>query len=243
VADIEYSLRHLPRRQGWVALAIGLVWTFASILGEPAAYGGLLPRGPLPYLLDTLLTVFVASTFLCLLLRSIRQLRIVDGLQRQAVNVDLLNLRPARAFSTLTSRTAVGVLLLLVLAYLYDPFKTLTVLDLFWYVLTVVLAAAIFALPIMALRGRLEEEKLRALQSTSHHLQLAREILHGKLRDKDLTDMKEVDAGMASMVRDLELYRRASTWPWDADAIRAFASALLLPIVLWLITRLLERFF
>ena len=32
-----------------------------------------------------------------------------------------------------------------------------------------------------------------------------------------------------------------STWPWGGETIRSFASTLLLPIALWLITRLLGR--
>jgi hypothetical protein len=241
IAEIEYALSKLPRVQGWLALGIGLAWAVASIVGEPQTYGGLVPNGPLPYVVDLVLTTFLASTFLCLLLRSVRQLRTVDMLQQRAVNIDLLNLEPAHAFSMLTARTGIGLILLLILAYLYDPFKALTALDVFWYGLTVILAAAIFAVPVMSLRGRLIEEKRRALADTTYHLRLAREILHSKVRDKNLTDMKEIDAGLASLARDLELYRRASTWPWDSAAMRALASALVLPIIIWLVTRLLEQ--
>ncbi|HSR20103.1 MAG TPA: hypothetical protein VLL49_04240, partial [Anaerolineales bacterium] len=212
-------------------------------LGGDAYYGGLVTNTALPSVFDLIITTFLVSTFLCVLLRSFRQLRIVGVLQRQAVNIDLLNLEPAHGFSLLTSRTATGLVLLLVLAYLYDPFKALTAVDLFWYGLTVTLAAAIFSLPIMGLRGRLDEEKRRALEETSRHLRMARELLHSKVSSRDLKDMKEVDAGLESLVRERELYRRVSTWPWDPAAIGGFASALLLPIVLWLITRLLERFF
>jgi hypothetical protein len=34
---------------------------------------------------------------------------------------------------------------------------------------------------------------------------------------------------------------RLPTWPWQANLLRGFVTALLLPILIWFATRLLER--
>lgn len=53
--------------------------------------------------------------------------------------------------------------------------------------------------------------------------------------------MGDTKDAIAALMRERELIKSVSTWPWDPRMIRGFASALLLPVFLWLITRLLER--
>jgi hypothetical protein len=43
-------------------------------------------------------------------------------------------------------------------------------------------------------------------------------------------------------VVERDLIDGISTWPWEPGTLRGFASTLLLPIFVWLVTRLLERF-
>jgi len=237
----EYELTQLPRAQGWVGIALGVVWGVLSVVTEPEPFGKIVPNTLLPYALDIGITAFLIATFWCVMVRSVRQLRTVSTLHRQAGRIDLLNLEPVHAFSSLTSRTGIGVMLLLILTYLYDPLRAITLVDALLWAVIGGLAAAIFVLPIMGVRQRLEEEKSRALDETSRVLRAAREIVHSKVMRNDLSDMKEAQAALAALVLERELYQKASTWPWDTVSIRTFASALLLPIVIWIVTRLLER--
>ena len=54
-------------------------------------------------------------------------------------------------------------------------------------------------------------------------------------------NMSETKDAIEALLQERKLYKDVSTWPWDPKEIRAFASALLLPIFLWLVTRILER--
>jgi hypothetical protein len=93
----------------------------------------------------------------------------------------------------------------------------------------------------MGVRERLIHEKRQALDETSRVLAAARDILHSKVMRNELSEMKEAEAALAALVQERELYRKASTWPWDTASMRAFASALLLPLIIWIITRLLDQ--
>jgi hypothetical protein len=46
---------------------------------------------------------------------------------------------------------------------------------------------------------------------------------------------------LASLVVERELLAKIPTWPWQPGALTGFLTALLLPIILWLIQRILER--
>jgi hypothetical protein len=60
----------------------------------------------------------------------------------------------------------------------------------------------------------------------------------------DSGDMAQADAlqkTMTSLLGEREVVSKLSTWPWSPDTFRGFATALVLPIVIWLVLRLLER--
>ena len=46
---------------------------------------------------------------------------------------------------------------------------------------------------------------------------------------------------VAGIKDELALLERIPTWPWKPDTLRLLTTAIVLPIVLWLATRLLER--
>jgi hypothetical protein len=241
IARINYELGTLPRRVGWIAIPFGIGIAILEALGDSASFGELIPQTALPYVGDFVITGFLASAFLCLLIRSIRQLRMVSKLHTQAVNINLLELGPAHAFSDLTARTGIGVILLLILAYAVDPLSFGTASDLFMTIATVLVAIAVFILPIMGIQKRIEEERDRVLHRIHDLLNIARGRLHNQVRSNTFENMGETKDAIEALVHERKLFKDVSTWPWDPKAIRAFASALLLPIFLWLVTRLLER--
>jgi hypothetical protein len=120
LALIDYELGNLPSRLGWLVIPIGLVSAAATVLSEPEPFGDLIPQTALPHIVDIIITTFLFSTFYCLVIRSIRQLRMVRKLHSQATNVSILKLEPVHAFSALTARTGVGVLLILIFGYFSD---------------------------------------------------------------------------------------------------------------------------
>jgi hypothetical protein len=238
---IDFELGSLPRGLGLLSIPLGFGFAAASIIGDPAPYGNLVPHSILPVAVDMGTTGFVAATFFCLLIRSVRQLLMVRKLHERATNINLLNLKAPHAFSALTARTAIGVILIFVIIYLLDPASFASALGVTTYLVTVALALAIFVLPVLGMQDKLEEEKGRLLTRTSDLLQIANESLHSKVVNKDFSQVKDMESAIAALIRERELFTKVSTWPFDPRAIRGFGSALLLPIFLWLVTRLLDR--
>lgn len=56
------------------------------------------------------------------------------------------------------------------------------------------------------------------------------------------TRIDALSKAQTALVQERDLIARLSTWPWDPTTLRAVVSAIALPIVLFLITRVLDRF-
>lgn len=241
--QIDYQLATLPRSVGWLTIPLGIVLAVLTGLGDPEPFGEIVPSTPLPFVGDLLMTGFLAAAFFCLLFRSIRQLQMVGSLHRQATNIDLLDLGPAHSFSELTARTGIGVILIMVVAYAADPLAFGSAFDVLLSAATILSAIAIFVLPIMGIQSRIEDEKGRALHQVNALLQSATDRLHDQVSRGNYDEGPKLNDTLAALVRERELIRSVSTWPWNPRTVRGFASALLLPIFLWLVTRLLENLF
>lgn len=237
---IEYKLTILPRWIGWLTVPMGFGLAALTVLTDPAPFGDLVPNTAVPYTGDILLEGFMIATFFCLLIRSIRQLRMVSELHSQATNINLLELKPAHAFSDLTARTGIGVILVVIVSYPADPHAFGTGLSIVLTTVTTLLAIGIFVLPVIGLQSRLDDEKERALSQTHAQLQIVRNRLHDEVRSGQFEDMGAIKDGIEALIDERDLLKSVSTWPWNPKTIRGFASALLLPLLLGLATRLLE---
>lgn len=244
LARIDYELATLPSWIAWLFTVIALGTVVRYVWGDPATFEGLVPRTVLPYIAAFIIVGPFSAAIFCIVARTVRQLWMVSRLHAQATKVNLLRLEPAHAFSGLTARTGIGLILMLFLGYLYDPSGlNANTFDLAQYTLITLTAIIIFVVPVMGLRKHLEAEKERALDEISALLQATSESLHNKVNNKDYEDIGGMETALGALIREREMLGKISTWPWNTGTIRGFASTLLLPIFLWLVTRLLGRYF
>jgi len=241
LARVDYELTTLPRWLGWLAVPAGIGLGVLSIFSDPQPYGDFVPQSIVVYMIDIVLMGFLVSTFICLIIRSIRQLKKVDRLHERATNINLLKLGPVHAFSSLTAQTGIGFILLLIISYFLDPTALGNALDIFLYSTVSLLAIAAFVIPIMGMRETLKKEKERALNKTVDLLQMTTENLHNTINQGDYENLEGMENAINALIRERELLEKVSTWPWNPATIRSFSSALLLPIFLWLVTQLLDR--
>ena len=87
-------------------------------------------------------------------------------------------------------------------------------------------------------------ERLDATTSTLH--EVVDEETSGS-RDAEASRLAQVridalNKALASLLQEREFIGRLSSWPWDTSTLRAVVTAFALPVVLFLLTRALERF-
>ncbi len=251
MAVIDFKLVNLPRNLGLLALLIGVVISFADTSEDLSATIGPLANSAktiMPTIYFSIGTAIIGAAAFSLFIRTIRQLRLVGKLHGQASGIDLLSLAAPHAFSRLTSRTGLGLILLLVLIVLPAPWQIentlqLSVINLALYVLIALLAVAVFVIPLEGMHSRLRDEKGDALHELDELYRSAQERLYRDVRDSHYEEMGQTKEALGALMIHRERLDKISTWPWDSRTIRGFSSALLLPIFLLLVAQLLERLF
>ena len=246
IRQLEAQLTLLPRRVSMWLLPLGFIVTLLNVSSDleyvlgPVANGA---RTWLPVVYFSLVTAFGSSAFFALFLRTIRQLRFVGELHRQAVGIDLLDLEPAHAFSGLTARTGIGMILLIGISSFQGPIENVSNFELFSFLAIIVLAVAVFVVPLEGMHRLLREERKRELKELNGLLRKASNRLHQQVREGEYDHIQRSKDALAALTLERERLQKTSTWPWNPGTVRGFSSTLLLPIFLLLVTRLIERLF
>jgi hypothetical protein len=87
----------------------------------------------------------------------------------------------------------------------------------------------------------LVREKSRLQAENDQRLELMTGELHRLVDDGDLERISKLNTAISGLVTEREVIRKTPTWPWSPGAFGVLTSAVLLPIVVWLLQQLLER--
>jgi hypothetical protein len=171
---------------------------------------------------------------------TIHQLRLVREIYNRHTRISLFALGPLYAFSWLTARTAlllVGVTVVLG-AVLPDVAQHPEELLLGGFGLAV--AGVTFVAPLWGVHQLLAEEKAAHQDRLARRLEESMATLE-KAAPGDVTSIGELKTGLEALVVARKELDGISTWPWQPETLRTVVTALVLPLLLWLVTRLVER--
>ena len=103
------------------------------------------------------------------------------------------------------------------------------------------IAVAGFVLPLRVLHARLAAQKRALTGASQDRLKQVLERLHESIEADDMSRADQLNKTLASVMSEHDVLARLPTWPWTAGTFRGVASAVLLPIVIFLITRSIDR--
>ncbi|MEP7378959.1 MAG: hypothetical protein ABI725_05285 [Chloroflexota bacterium] len=255
-AALRYRLTVTPARSALVTSAAAVLINIGWLMVDPAGFQ-LADKSELYVALRVGSESLLSAAIFVLIFQVLRQMRTIAGLHRAATHVDLIRPAPMHAFARLTSRNALGVIAFAILSGLPLPgipeatwFTTVVL----WTVPMIILGAAVFVLPLRGMNRRLVAERSHWLDNIGLRIHAASDALH-RVVDDEAANATDVDASrvaqtrldgmnkaLASLLQERDFVRRLPTWPWDGGTARAVASAIALPILLFLITRVLDRF-
>ena len=110
-ALLENKFTNLPARLGWLAFMIAMVALSASYL-DPGEYAHLISFPLITNVYQIFFRLLAVSSLLCLVFQSTRQIYLVSKLHRGVKKVNLFHFGPAHAFSILTSKMGMGLVLI-----------------------------------------------------------------------------------------------------------------------------------
>lgn len=239
-ARLEYELTTIPARGARIATVLGLLLMVVAVQTDPLTTSAR-QTPSLSYFAYVLTGYWGVAVIPILLYQTVRQLRLVSEIHRIAPNIDLFQPAPLYAFSGLTVRVALALMMVSYYSAATDP---TTFTNPLWYgLLSVsgVLAAAFFILPLYGMHERIRKEKEKLQGEADKRLVVLLSDLHQGIDRREFGDADALNKTIQSLNLEREIVGKLPTWPWQANTIRGFLTALILPIVLWFITRLLER--
>ena len=199
---------------------------------------------PVAIVVDTLLSGLVGVAMWMFGYHAIRQLRTVSGIYTGHTTFNIFDIGPLHALSRVAAMTAVA---LVVFSYVYLAFYAS------WQINSVsnaillggilLLAVLTFVVPLYGSHRLLRQAKVRRLSEIGRSIEATADSLHAAARDgKDAAAAGNIPGVLDGLLAERALVARAPTWPLDPETLRALLTATLLPLALWLATRLLERF-
>lgn len=245
--DYRYRLTTMPTLPALVATLLGAVWGFARWNAFPpeearmlglytSTLGTILDRGT-AVLVWTLVGLFIYHT--------IHQLRIVGRLLDRHTDINIFKLRPLYAFSRLTAVTAVGMAIGF---YGFSSFNLAlpesiarnpgTIIN---TAIFTVVAIVTFVLPLWGAHRLLQREKERLQSESADRLHTLLADMHRRVEARDTTGASEYKDLLDSALAERDLLGKLPTWPWQGETLRLVGTALVLPVVLFIIQQILER--
>jgi hypothetical protein len=226
---------------GLPSLIIGIVVALVAIQSAPASVVGTDDLSRLIYAVALAPSaIFGYSMTLVAIAHTSRQLRLVARIHREARAIDPFDRGPVYAFSRFTVQIG--------LAFLVSGYYTLTLNGSFQSgnpvgvaVLGLILAlgAACFIVPLWGIHERLRVEKEVLFAGVEDRVNKLAQELYRRIDAGEYDGTKVINEAIAAAGAVRERIARLPTWPWPPQLLRGFLSALLLPVVVYLISRLI----
>lgn len=238
---LKYELTTMPSRGVFLSgLFWGITYLFLTYLGYQVFY---VAYGLGPFLTGvTIVTGLITYlTGSALYYHSLRHLSLVNRVVRMAKKFNLFRLDPVYAFSRVTSLIGISWMLMLTLTLLTLPVRLATGLGVAIMAVQILLAIAAFVLPLWIVHRRLESEKLKLIAELNLRVESTIGLLHASLDDKKLENSSHFSDAMASLSAEREVLNAIPTWPWRTGTLTGFLSAIVLPIIIFLVQFAVEK--
>lgn len=238
---LKHELTSMPPRGVFLSgLFWGINYLLLTYLGYQVFY---VAYGLNSFLAAVVFTVGLITylTGSALYYHSLRHLSLVNRVVRMAKKFNLFRLDPVYAFSRVTSLIGISWMLMLTLTLLTLPIRLATGLGVAIMAVQIVLAIAAFVLPLWFVHRRLESEKLKLLAEHNLRVESTIKLLHEMLDSKKLENSSQFSDALASLKAEREVLDAIPTWPWRVGTLTGFLSAIVLPIVLFLVQLGIEK--
>jgi hypothetical protein len=237
-ADWARRFMATPARYEWAALLIGGVGGVLALAAAPASVLGPATGRLLVYVAYAPPFLLGYSLSLVGLVITVRWLRLIAQIHREARAIDPFDRAPLYAFSRVTA--IIGLTYAAVAYYSFTvngAFQAGNLPSLAFLGASTVFGVVAFVAPLWGIHNRLVREKDRLLLDVERRVTRLAAELYARIDAGDFAATAPLNATMSGLTTLRERVSRLPTWPWAPQLLRGFVSALLLPLVVFLLTR------
>lgn len=249
-----YRLTTLPYRQTWIYTLIGILAYFVLFgpdffnkSSEALVAYRLQPTFP-SRITSSLYLVVLWLTIGVLVYHTVHQLRVIRYLYSEAGVIDPFRPEPLYSLATLTAYTSVLIMLntygwltgILQGTQRVSDFSIISAFGTNAFFLT--LSLLIFLWPLWGAHNLLDKEKREALNRNAEMLKETIGEFQDRISRRELEGIDEWNKAISGLQTIHHQIERLPTWPWRPGTFRNLIAAIILPLFLWVIQFLLERF-
>jgi hypothetical protein len=242
--QLRYQLTTMP---AWPTIlaslaTIAVIFLLGLVTGEGESSIEVLAAAPFA---ESLLHVtYYVGWWVCgaFLYHSIHQLRQIDRIYTQHTRVSLFAMSPLYAFSSVTALTAVTLAIATYGWTALNPENLSDPVAIVFVFLITVLALAVFAWPMLGTRRLLAKEKTQNLDRVSQRLEAVFSEMHECIDSRDVDELENLNKIVSILESERDTLEAISTWPWQPETLRVLVTALLLPLLLWIVQVILQQF-
>lgn len=232
---LKYALTTMPARP---VIISGIIWSLFYVIINYLTFNAFYvanQTGPFYTAVVIFLGILPFLISSAIYYHSIRQLILVHRVVRMVREFNLFQLDPVYSFSRLTAQTGIAWVILLSLTLLAFPLQFATLPVLAMLLSQVLLALAAFVLPLWIVHQRLVSAKRRLQAELNQRLETTLDRLHHCLDNNELEEVDQINTAIAGLSAEREVLTKFPTWPWRAGTLTGFLTAILLPVLLFLI--------
>lgn len=192
---------------------------------------------------DTTLSILAGLLMLTFGYHTLRQLWLISRIYTRHTNVSIFDIGGLYALSRVTALTAVAWLFFTYIYFaLYVQGGINSVVNGVVVASIVIGALLAFVVPLYGAHRLLVTAKNVRLSEIARSIEHTADAVQTKTVAGEYTDeLQHIDGALDSLLKLREVVAKAKTWPWEPDALRVVLTAVLLPILIWAVTRVLER--
>ena len=243
VERLRYELTIAPPLPSTIAVVAAVALTILGSIVDPV--GSYVVGSPAPVVVAAGLTqALIMGILFTGLLQLVRQMRLIRTTLELAI-VDPFLPGPLNGFSRLTSDIGIAVIAIVTAGSFVTPIPAepvaFAVKSLPFLVGAPAIALIAFVLPLYGLHTRLDAEKARLQDEAEHRLKALLAALNEDIDRGDLARADGLNKQLTSMLQQRDVLAKLPTWPWSTGTFRAVITAILLPIVLFVVQGVLSR--
>jgi hypothetical protein len=226
-----------------VASVLALIFLF---LNEAFGVGAYYIEGFAGYRFSILITrgIYIVSWwfFGVFIYHTIHQLALINRIYTKHTQIDLFKMKPLYGFSNLAALTAGSLLLLPYGFLLINPVVQLTdPVILVIYLVISLIAMITFLLPQLGIHRLQREEKERLIGEINQRYKTSMTEMHKRVDEGKYDSVSEIIVTQNALTSERKIIRGISTWPWQPETLRWLFTAMVLPLILWIIQNFLGQ--
>lgn len=243
---LRYELTTMPARPALVAFGLGVAYAIGSLLVSATVGFDPSRKTSPPFVIALLVVHSVLASGLAALLayHTIHQLRTVSRIYTEHTRINLFQVGPLYALSNLAARTAIGIS---VPTYLWfwlnfaSP-SGLSLSDILLAAFFSIIIVVTFIWPLLGAHRLLDREKQRLRDEVARRIEVTMAALHAHIDTGQPDETRgALKNTLDALVIEQGVIHKLRTWPWQTEAISSVVAAFLVPMIVWIIQRLLQR--